>query len=269
MATTTTTTTTTQSSPSPFPNNWADTPFPLIPTPLGKTPLSEAHGSLYMAQGMAHLHNMILRGLNSIHQQAPYVSSPTDIADFLTFTNHWVTQLSHHHHVEETKFFPDLEALTGESMQPNVEQHRAFEKGLEELGSWAKSTTPSSYSSTTLRSIISSFGPTLRTHLADEIPTLLALSPYDSTALKKIWNAAGNHAKRTGEVSVAVPMMAGTYDVTYEGGAVSDVGLPWIVGVLNGWVFSRKYAGAWRFLPCDGYGRPRALAFGPKEEGKE
>jgi len=259
---TTTMTAVAQASPSPFPN-WADAPFPLITTPLGTTPLDKAHGSLFMAQGMAHLHNMVIRGLNSIYQQAPYVKKEQDVTDFLTFVGHWVDGLEHHHHTEEEKFFPDLEKLTGESMEPNVEQHRAFEAGLEELGAWAKSTTASTYDSAKLRAVIDSFGPVLRTHLGDEITTLLALKNYDSAALKNIWQAAGNYAKRTGTINVVVPMFSGTYDVTYEGGAVSDVGLPWIVGVLNGWIFSRKYAGAWRFLPCDGYGKPRPLAFGP------
>jgi hemerythrin-like domain-containing protein len=267
MAITTTITSpskTSASTPSPFPN-WADKPFPLLTTPLGQTPLAKAHGALTMAQGMAHLHNIILRAMNSTYQQAPYVKEAKDIQDLIQFVTIWHDFLEHHHETEEIAFFPALEKLTGGSMENNIAQHRAFEAGLAAIQQWTKNTTSKNYDAAHLRALLLDLGPVLQTHLSDEIETLLALRSFDdSDALKKVWTAAGDYAKAHGEVTVQVPFIVGSYDQTYEGGAVSDLQFPWVLTLLNSWVFSRKHAGAWRFLPCDWSGKPRALAFVPK-----
>lgn len=89
---------------------WATSPFPLIPTPFGSQDLSagKSHGSQFIAQQMTHLHNCILRILNAIYNQAPYVTSPADIKDFLALVGHWHDELEHHHMVEEECFFPKI-----------------------------------------------------------------------------------------------------------------------------------------------------------------
>jgi len=214
---------------------------------------------------MAQLHNMLIRSLNAIYRQAPYVKQPQDIKDFIQFVALWHEMLVHHHETEEKVFFPELEKLAGVSMEENVEQHAAFEQGLAALDAWAKSTTPETYSAPKLLALIDALGPVLTVHLADEIPSLLALSSHDSAALKKAWIKSGEYARSSGPVTVGVPMMIGSFDSTYEGGAVvpDDLAFPWFINVLNSWVFCRKYAGAWRFLPCDWNKKPRPLAFGP------
>jgi hypothetical protein len=223
---------------------------------------------MHMAQGMAHIHNMYLRCLNAIYQQAPYISNAADIKDFLTLLGHLHDMILHHHDVEEERFFPALEALAGNTgkMAENVAQHRAFEAGLAAIDKYARNTNPENYDSAKLRSLIDDFAPTLREHLTDEIPTLLALSDCDSIELKRVWKDSRDYAKSSGVIAVQIPFMIGTYDVTYEGKAVSDVEMPWFVSVLNKLVLNRKYTGCWRFLPCDWNSRPRPLAFGPKDE---
>jgi len=265
VTTTATMTNAVKTSPSPFPN-WADGPFPLIATPLGSVPISKAHGSIYMAQGMAQLHNMIIRNINAIYRQAPYVSEPQDIKDLVQFTRLWCEELHQHHETEEVVFFPELEKLAGVSMEENIEQHAAFDQALSDLETWSKTTTPTTYNAPTLLSLIDTLGPILTQHLSDEIPTLLALSTHDSATLRKIWAKAGEYAKSHGPVALGLPIMIGAFDTTYEGGAAvpDDLAFPWFVRQLNSLVFSRKYAGAWRFLPCDWSGKPRPLAFGPK-----
>ena len=182
---------------------WADAPFQLISTPFGDKDLSagKAHGSQYIAQQMVHLHNCILRLLNSIYNQALHVKSPEDVRDFLAYVKHWHDELQHHHTVEEEFFFPALEALGGQkgSMEGNVAQHDAFEPGLDALGKYAVSTSVDEYDGQKLRSIIDSFGEILTTHLADEIPTLLSLEKCDDSAIRKIWADTSKHVQKTAD----------------------------------------------------------------------
>jgi len=71
---------------------------------------------------MAHAHNTFLRALNSIYQSAPHVHTPTDIRDLLFYGTCWYSMVEHHHHFEETDFFPAVERIAGKPglMQQNV-----------------------------------------------------------------------------------------------------------------------------------------------------
>ncbi|KAF2673743.1 hypothetical protein BT63DRAFT_437367 [Microthyrium microscopicum] len=243
---------------------WADTPYALIPTPL---PSQSAYTSptipaaSLIAHEMSHLHCMLLRGLNSLYQQAPHVQTESSIASFLQYGNHWCTTLNHHHATEETFLFPRIDALAGEAlMTPNLAQHLTFEAGIEALDHYCLTTDPSAYSSQDFRGIIESFGSTLRAHLNDEIGTLVALDgKVDGDKLKALWRASSLHARSKTDKNIGLPMIIGTYDVTYQGGALSEFNLPIVLLWANEWVYSRKWADCWRFLPCDTRGRPRAL----------
>ena len=56
-------------------------------------------------------------------------------------------------------------------------------------------------------------------------------------------------------------MVLGLRDVTFQGGNDWPV-MPPLSAWFVHYFFASKYAGAWRFLPCDTWGRPRELAFG-------
>lgn len=62
---------------------------------------------------MAFAHNSMLRGLNSIYLQAPYVHEPRDVADLLFFVKALAGWVSHHHVLEEEKMFPGFEKVIG------------------------------------------------------------------------------------------------------------------------------------------------------------
>jgi len=64
-------------------------------------------------------------------------------------------------------------------------------------------------------------------------------------------------------MNIALPMIIGAYDTAYEGKAVSEIQPPLFVYWLNNLVISKKYAGLWRFLPCNSKGQARPLAFVP------
>jgi hemerythrin-like domain-containing protein len=167
---------------------WADTPFPLLPTPGRGQNISKLPPHLHIAREMACAHNGLLRGLNSIYQQSPFVSSPTDIKDFLTYTTFWCSWIHEHHEGEETLFFPTVEEVTGVKglMEKNVEQHHAFMSGLEELEKCVKSMKVEEYDGEKLRGIIDQFGGKLTAHLSEEIDTLLELEKYDGVGTKLV-----------------------------------------------------------------------------------
>lgn len=73
---------------------------------------------------MTTVHNMFIRGWNSIYQQAPVISD-RDYADFIQYalTWHWVLDL--HHDGEEKDLFPRFEREIGVPgfMSGSVDQH--------------------------------------------------------------------------------------------------------------------------------------------------
>ncbi|VUC22244.1 unnamed protein product [Clonostachys rosea] len=162
---------------------YADHPFPLIQTPNyilqqdGKKPdYFDDCASL-----MSLLHNVILLGLNSIYLQAPNITAK-DQKTFCTYILKWHEFVDLHHKNEENAFFPAVEELAGEKgiMEPNVEQHHAFETGLNSLISYVKDCEngKENYDGGKIILMIDEFGNTLANHLADEIPTLLGLRKY-------------------------------------------------------------------------------------------
>lgn len=138
---------------------------------------------------MAFAHNAMIRGINSIYNQAPYVHKAKDITDFLFFIRSWANWVGHHHNLEETLMFPSFEEVMGKPgfLQANVDQHHAFEPGLKKLEAFAIHTKAEDYKSDILQGIIDDFANGLQGHLSDEIPTLLAMRPYDSAALLKVY----------------------------------------------------------------------------------
>jgi hypothetical protein len=57
-----------------------------------------------------------------------------------------------------------------------------------------------------------------------------------------------------------VPQVFGCVDKSYPGSADFPP-VPFILPWLNAYWFTRKHRGAWRFNPCDEWGRPRPLQF--------
>jgi hemerythrin-like domain-containing protein len=168
---------------------WADTPFTLIPLPARATSIiSQADTTaIFLAREMVYAHNGMLRALNSIYLQAPYVKKLEDVKDLLQYTHIWYRWIHEHHDKEEEILFPMFERISGVKglMEQNVAQHDAFVPGLEELGRYAKETPAKDYDAQKLREIIDRFGPALTTHLTEEIDTLMDMKKYDTVAIMK------------------------------------------------------------------------------------
>ncbi|PGH36169.1 hypothetical protein GX50_01025 [[Emmonsia] crescens] len=254
---------------------WADGPFHLIATPSKH--LDNSLGHVYCASEMAHAHNTIIRGLNAILQQAPYVRVVTDeqfnaqdVTDLLFYVQSWTKMVSHHHLVEESYIFPGIERFTGRPgfMDETKHEHELFHDGIAKLLVYASATKSEEYrweGTDGMKGIIDSFSKHLTDHLYAEIDSFLAMEDLDSAALKKTWEKAVDIAKKTGNLAMLYdifPVVLGCADKTYEGGHDFPP-LPWVMPFLVKFWFAAGN-GAWRFNPCDWWGKPRPLAFGPE-----
>lgn len=78
-------------------------------------------------------HNSLIRGYNSIYQQAPRLLS-SDNKDFIGYCLAWHTCVAKHHQYEETLFFPAIEKATNVRgiMDGEVEQHGRSERKIPE-----------------------------------------------------------------------------------------------------------------------------------------
>lgn len=70
------------------------------------------------------VHNTLLRGLNSIYNQAPNIR-PEDYKEFIGYSLSWHSVLYDHHTGEEEHFFPGIEEAVGEKglLDGSVEEH--------------------------------------------------------------------------------------------------------------------------------------------------
>ncbi len=162
---------------------FADHPFSLIPTPNFSLKDSKTAPDVFdeLASEMALVHNIVIRGLNSIYLQAPHIR-PADEKPFCRYIACWYTLLHGHHNGEETMFFPAVEEMTGVKgiMDTNIDQHNAFHDGIEGLKAYADAVVADTekYEGSRVVALIDDFGSPLLQHLADEIPTILSLRQY-------------------------------------------------------------------------------------------
>ncbi|RYP77254.1 hypothetical protein DL771_001303 [Monosporascus sp. 5C6A] len=195
---------------------WADEPFHLIATPSKR--LTDSHSYVHAASGMANAHNAIIRGLNAIIQQAPHIAISTDeaysgrdVKDLLFYVQSWIKMVNHHHWVEESFIFPEMEKFSGKPglMAEPLRQHELFHDGMHRLLAYASSTKPENYRWEGLggmKEIVDSFGHHLVNHLYDEIDVLLTMKELDSVGLKETWEQAEVLAKRTGTIGMLVSL---------------------------------------------------------------
>ena len=132
---------------------------------------------------MALVHNMLIRSLNCIYLQAPFV--PTELLpDFIDFMHGWVIAIHEHHHGEETKYFLWLEEEIGIPgfLQVNVDQHHQFEPGMKAFSTYISALKDGSekYDAKRVRDLIDGFGEILSKHLGEEIGTLVELKKFDT-----------------------------------------------------------------------------------------
>tara|TARA_R110002060_G_scaffold30641_7_gene41164 strand:- start:693 stop:1052 length:360 start_codon:yes stop_codon:yes gene_type:complete len=105
-----------------------DAPLELLTTPAFKTGKVSNETTLFLANlsanklkkdsftmAASHMtlsHNALIRGYNSIYQQAPRLSQ-SDYPDFIGYCLAWHRCIEQHHTHEEVHYFPAIEKATG------------------------------------------------------------------------------------------------------------------------------------------------------------
>ncbi|KAL2851044.1 hemerythrin HHE cation binding domain-containing protein [Aspergillus pseudoustus] len=249
---------------------WADTPFDVVPSPRYTDKKADPK-AIFTANEMAVSHNIYIRGLNAIYNQAEQVTTVPDIRDFLTFCQIWIEVIHHHHSLEEEIMFPGIEQDLGKEgiMQENLEQHHQFESAMQEFKGYVERVgkVGEGYEATVLKALVDKFGTLLVRHLHEEITSLLQIGKeFDTSAevLKKNYLAFEKELVATSSWTRHHPFIFGCRDATFEDGVNGNwpADVPFFIPYVISGVLSRKVgAGVWRFLPSDFHGKPRALPF--------
>ncbi|KAI5459693.1 hemerythrin HHE cation binding domain-containing protein [Mariannaea sp. PMI_226] len=243
---------------------YADHPFALILTPAHQEDDPDIFSNV--ASEMALVHNMIIRGLNSIYLQAPHVQSK-DISSFQRYCMAWYDLLHVHHSGEESQFFPYVETATGKKgiMEKNIQQHEAFHEGLETFKSYIQECISGKvkFDSAKIITIIDEFGETLTQHLREEIPTILGLREYGEdkfSTIKQVFDAEGEDSMKKLGLVAGLPFCFGNHDVNYEDGKWAKwPPAPMAVHLLSRHVTFWAHRDAWKFCACDRLGQMRPL----------
>lgn len=159
---------------------------------------------------MAHTHNAILRGLNSIYLQSPYLNTTTtkaqDKSDFLFFTKTWASWVTHHHKIEEEILFPGFERVTGVPglMARDVEQHHGFEGELQGFLKYVSEVGVEDVQGDEIRKRIEAFGESFRVHLEQEVEGLIGLGVYEAVQgeLVGVYRVCEREATRQDKVCI-------------------------------------------------------------------
>ncbi|KAK0611974.1 hypothetical protein B0T14DRAFT_441033 [Immersiella caudata] len=254
----------------------ADHPYPLIPTPssakfqdptLGKADLFTS-----LASDMALVHNLIIRSINSIALQAPHITPP-DMLPFCRYILTFYSFLHIHHTSEEDSFFPAVEKMAGEKgvMDVNVEQHKVFEKGVEELRGYVEGVLAGreEWNGGKVVGLVEGFGGSLVKHLGEEIATLERLRRFGEGRMEGVVKLAEKEAERSmvqmGLAGIVWAM--GHIDKEYEGGMwASWPPAPGPVKFLTENLLWRLYPGLVKFAACDSHGKMKTLYAVPERE---
>jgi len=145
----------------------------------------------------------MLRGLNCIYNQAPNISQPQDIADFMTFCDSWSYVLHSHHGTEETVYFPLLEKQCKVKgvLAKNHAEHELFLPGLFKFDIWVSGVKDNGkeYNGEELRKLIDAFGEPLETHLRNEIVLLHGLEKDEGIDWDLMGKTMAQHSKKVAD----------------------------------------------------------------------
>ncbi|RPB03030.1 hypothetical protein L873DRAFT_1801107 [Choiromyces venosus 120613-1] len=217
---------------------------------------------------MTLIHNVIIRGMNSIYLQAPHVPVQ-DVHPFIGYCKAWSEFLHAHHDGEEAISFPSIEKAVGVPglMQLNISQHQQFHDGVTAFDKYIAAVTPEAFAGQKLNEIIDTFARPLTQHLTDEIPTLVSLREYgiEKVPITKIVDTEIKHQMGTVNKTTALAFLMTALDVTYEGGLHKNFP-PAPAPVL--WFFRNACTlpckAFWKFAPCTTGGKPRELYLGDR-----
>lgn len=229
---------------------------------------------------MAHIHNAILRGYNSVYLQAPHVEG-ADKAAFVGYALTWFRFVKSHHDDEEEQLFPKVAEMLGSTdaslWAETHREHEAFLSGLAEYSAYLESlTTSTDFNGRRLRAIMESFQEPFEKHFHSEISTISSFSSLPSTPppgsekeadAAAVFKAWGKRTVTKAGTTDVVPFFLMNLDATYEDGRWASwppmpAPVRWgLVNVAGSWNWAW-----WKFASCDSRGQPRELfALGDEE----
>lgn len=248
---------------------WADTPIALVTTPQYETNKTDLFTT--GATHMALLHNAILRGFNSVYQQAPHIK-PADIPNFIGYSLTWHKFVVSHHDDEEVTLFPKVEQVLQDTAiwEGTHKEHEAFLGGLAEFAKYlrAAQAKPDSFDGAELARIMDGFRDSFADHFHSEIQTIAALADHpnaptlgtpEADLAAETFKAWGkNTVTKAGTLDV-VPFFLLNLDGTAEEGKWENwppIPAPVKWGLVN--IAGAWHARWWQFSSCAG-GKPRKL----------
>lgn len=137
-----------------------------------------------MATDMCHVHNVFIRGMNSVYLQSPFVKSTSDISDLLFYTKTLLACINAHHDGDEKYLFPGLAEYTKnpDIMGVNQVQHAAFYGGMREFAEYCEKTSPAEYPNTTFKAMVDSFVVLAAFSATQGYPRADLCTPYGNSA---------------------------------------------------------------------------------------
>jgi len=259
---------------------WADGPFKLVTTPRSKlngkpeTPLSKN------VSEMCLIHNVILRGLNSIYHQctSPLISSdprlptsqyyPSLLVSFLHYCKAFSVTLHSHHDTEEDVYFPLLEKMSKRKgvEKQNHDEHQTFTALLGQYDEYVNEVLEERIlwdGGVTMRALIDKLGPKAEAHLHNEIDLMLSLEGDEGIDWVLMGKTMAAQSKKVADRIYEVPFLVTNGDLTYEGGihGIRFPPFPWAVHQLFRWWYMPKLEGTWQFASCDSYSQPQELPY--------
>lgn len=222
-----------------------------------------------------NLYNAMLRGINSLSLQAPFVTALADIVDFLFLAQSWAGWVRQHCDHLRTRVYPRFEEILGKpgALAAQLEETEFFLPALEDFASYAAQARdrPETYNATELLRIVEDLAPRLHHYFGAQIAAMMGMTTLcgppgsakaeaRAAALLQSYQQLERELQGSADHFVVPPMMIRLRDCTFEGGndwpKLSVLAVHQIADRL-----SPAHAGAWRFLPCTVWGKPRPLPF--------
>ncbi|CAI6340665.1 unnamed protein product [Periconia digitata] len=250
-------------------SDYAITPFSLIETPIhAQKRLSDdkktSHSYAQGASIMALVHNVIIRGLDSVYLQAPHVHEK-DFVDFINYAACWHEFTSNHFRNEAESIIPTVEAKCGEQgvLDEDLKEHEAFAVGFDEYKTYlaTMAAKPGEFDGKKLTSIVDSFAPKMMEHLRNQIPRMLELARFgEKIPMLEIIETEGNRSTQHLSKAGGMIFFLRNLDLGYEDGLWKDwPPIPnaarW--GVLK--TIGKWYSKWWVYAACDESGQLQKL----------
>lgn len=230
---------------------------------------------------MALVHNAMIRGFNSIYQQAPLVLEDHKAA-FVGYTQTWARFVQYHNEEEEATLFNKVSAvLEDESIWTRTrKEQEAITKSVGTLQTYLfKLAHPHNVTSERLIKLLDEIKPDLEKHMHNEVKTIANLAKHPRAPLEgtpeavKAKNVFAEWGKKTvtkaGLLDV-LPFFLLNLDQTAEDGLWVDwppmpKPVRWTLTNVFGMVRGRL----WKFSSCNYEGLPKELyAYNQKQPEK-